>query len=101
MDYSGSLTILLWLTAWGVGAMGFLHTRRFGQKWVTVVLRAVFAVMLTFAVWACVTYALWLTGVPLKIGTIERDIMGDQWWLGPLCLIWAGLAYIEIRRESK
>lgn len=101
MDYSGLLTILLWLAAWGVGAMGFLHTRRCGQKGMAVGLRVVFAVMLTFAVWACVAYALWLAGAPLKIGTIERGIMGEQWWLGPLCLIWAGLAYVEIRRESK
>ncbi len=98
------LTVMLFGASLACGAIAHHRASRYGSKMsngMAIAMRLCFGICTFLAVWCCSAYALWLAGVPLKIGTIERGIMGDQWWFGPLCLIWAGLTYVELRRESE
>lgn len=95
------LTLLLFVASLDCGAVAHHKAAGYGSAMPAAMrhlLRGAFAVCVFLGVWGSLTYALWLAGVPLKIGTIERGIMGEQWWLGPFCLIWAGLAYTQLRR---
>lgn len=101
---SQTLTLAVFSIALLCGGWAHHHVKHHGSKQhpvLNVGLRFTFAVSLFLAVWSCSSYALWLCGAPLNIGTIERGHMGEQWWLGPVCLVWAGLAYVELRRETK
>jgi hypothetical protein len=96
------LTISVFAVALVCGGWAHHHAKQYGKQHRVLdkALRLAFAISLFMAVWACSSYALWLWGAPLSIGTIARGHMADQWWLGPVCLIWAGLAYVELRREA-
>lgn len=94
------LTLLLFVGSLGCGAIAHHKVAGYGLGMPTAMrhlLCTTFGVCVFLGVWGSVTYALWLMGIPLTIGTIERGIMGGQWWLGPFCLIWAGLAYVQLR----
>ncbi len=97
------ITLLLFLAALIGG--GFAHQRVtiYGTKMprvLGVTVRLLFGICVFMALWSSSASAFWLAGVQLTIGTINSGFMGDQWWLGPVCVIWAGLIFLHLRRES-
>ena len=65
MSFTGPLTILLWLGALAIGAIGFTKTRSDSESRMAFALRLMFGLMLALSVWVVVSYALWLAGVDL------------------------------------
>lgn len=97
------ITLLLFGAALAGGGIAHHRVATYGAnmpRLIGIAMRLLFGICVFMALWSCTAYAFWLAGVQLKIGTINRGIMGDQWWLGPLWLIWAALTRYELRRES-
>lgn len=98
-------TYLLFISSIIVGAITFaLSARsRLGEKIPPLLrwpLRLSFGIVVFLAVWSTTSYALWAMGVTLTIGMIERGIMGEHWWLGPACIVYAAFIYAQLKRNS-
>lgn len=94
---AGPLTILIWLIAFATGGIAFARTKKQpGDRW-RIVQRVIFSLSVMLAIWSVVTYALWLAGVPLKIGTIQDGHMAENWWLPGFTVIWAALSYRSLK----
>lgn len=93
---AGPLTILIWLIACATGGIAFARTKQPGGRW-RIALRVMFGISVMLAIWSVVTYALWLAGVPLKIGTIQEGHMAENWWLPGFTVIWAALCYRSLK----
>ncbi len=97
------ITLALFSASLTCGAIAYTHTEKFGSRMLPIfryAIRFTFSGSVFLGVWASSSYAFWLMRVPLKIGTISNGKIADQWWLGPVCLIWAGLAYAELRSKD-
>ncbi|WP_184108042.1 hypothetical protein [Paraburkholderia fungorum] len=44
-----------------------------------------------------VTWALWAAGYPIVNGTIQRGLMGQNYWLGPVILAYAVVVWLMYR----
>lgn len=99
------ITNLIFAASLLVGAitLAWATRTRLGEKmppllrWPT---RLSFSLAVFLAAWSNTAYALWAMGVQLTIGTIERGIMGQQWWLGPTCILYAVFVYSNLKRQS-
>lgn len=102
MDTSTS-TLLLFGCALAVGFIAYRHTATLGHGesfFMRTALRVTFGTCVFLATWSCIAFALWAVGINLKIGTVSNGRMNETWWLGPLCIVWAVLAYVSLVRSK-
>lgn len=103
MDAS-TLTLLLFGCTLAVGFIAYRHTATLGREeslFMRTALRFTFGACVFLATWSCIAFALWAAGIDLKIGTITDGRMNETWWLGPFCIVWAVLAYVQLKRSTK
>lgn len=97
------LTVMIFAASFVCGGIAFHRSARYDENDRTLVhfaARVSFGITFFLAVWACAAYAMWLMGTPLKIGTVADGRMAEFWWLGPSCLILAGLMRVVLRYKA-
>ena len=85
------------------GVIAFQRVSRYpnrGPRTAAIAMRLMFGLGVFMAVWACSNDILWRLGIPLRIGTVERGLMAENWWIGPACIVWSVLVYLELRRDT-
>jgi hypothetical protein len=100
---SSALTATLFGASLACGVIAYQRVRRYAYRWprtAAVAMRLMFGVGVFMSVWTCSTDVLWRLGIPLRIGAIERGLMTETWWTGPVCLAWSVWIYWELRRNS-
>jgi len=90
------LTLSLWFLSFAIGAITFNITK---DK-LTLIGRIVFSIMLILTVWVSSTYAAWLIGFEISIGTVKSDLMAENWWLPIVTIVWTILTYFAFRADS-
>lgn len=82
----------------GVGVMFLLlAVTEPGTALSTRVNRYLFAVMGGLACNVIVTWGLWALEVPIKNGTVQRELMAENYWLGPAILAYAVIVWLVYR----
>lgn len=102
MDFQAA-TVAIFALALAIGALAYIKSGKYGDKLPTFwreALRVTLGLCVALAVWGCVSYALWIAGVELKIVAIRTGRMHEGWWTGPAALAWAAITFAELRRST-
>jgi hypothetical protein len=84
----------------GVGLASYLWWREAHRETRTLgnhIVALTFAIAAGLALYANLTWGLWMTGVPMELGTIRHGRMYEHYWLGPLTLLYAIVCYALLR----
>ncbi|EDT05907.1 hypothetical protein BamIOP4010DRAFT_0644 [Burkholderia ambifaria IOP40-10] len=68
-----------------------------GAKFGTQFLRYLFALIGGTAANVILTWAFWALKLPIMNGTIRRDLMAENYWLGPSILVYAVVVWLSYR----
>lgn len=103
-EYSGPLTIGLWMMSFLGIAIAFSITNRWKElqpNLISSLLRYLFCFLVGLTIWLNSAYAFWLGGFELKIEAVANGKMQSNGWFPPLVLLWTVLTYFSAKPAAE
>lgn len=101
----GGINALAMFLIGGAVAFLLLARTRPGAAFWTRASRYLFAFAGGMAANVVLTWGMWAAGFPIDNGTVRRGLMGENYWLGPVLIIYAVLVWLAyrtgLRREDE
>jgi hypothetical protein len=72
-----------------------------GRSFMHAAARINFAAAGGLALYISLSYALWAADIPLELGIVRDNRMGEHFWLGPFTLVWAIFAYVVLKSGKR
>ncbi|CAM2164663.1 conserved membrane hypothetical protein [Burkholderia latens] len=93
----GELNALALFIVGGAVMLFLLARSEPGARFGTQLLRYLYALMSGTAANVILTWGFWAAKLPIMNGTIRRDLMAENYWLGPVILVYAIVVWLAYR----